>query len=236
MLINNISLEISVKEKIADGLQSLRSLIFGLEDGIVSILGLVLGVSAATQNSFLVILAGIAGALPAALSMGAGDFLSSKSKMEVQRSNLEKISKKALRNNKILLKELEKKYLSEGFKKAEIQPWLNALSKNKELLVRKYSEECGCIPESFENPSRNALTIVVAFLFGSLVTLLPFFFLPVSTAQSVCFVTASLMLFAIGAVKTKFTQVKWWKSGIEMLVIGLSAAVIGYLIGIGLGG
>jgi len=214
----------------------MRSLIFGIEDGIISIWGLVLGVSVGSHDSFIVILAGLAGAIPAALSMAAGDYLSSKSQREVQESKIAKIKNNIRKDKQVVLESLRRNYLHEGFTSKEINPWMLRLSKNNKLLLRKYEEEHGISPENFDNPLKNALTILLAFLVGSLIPLVPFFLLEIKTAQIISLFMAVITLFIVGAVKTKFTEKVWWKSGLEMLSIGLLAGVIGFAIGKVLGG
>jgi vacuolar iron transporter family protein len=216
-------------------ISKIRSLIFGLEDGIISIWGLVLGVSAGTHNSFIVILAGLAGSISAALSMAAGDYLSSKSKREVQESRISFLKSKIKKNKESVLDNLKNKYLEEGFTSEEVSPWIGRLNQDDDLLLRKAEEEEGIIPDVFENPLHNALTIFFAFVLGSSLLLIPFFFLELGSAQIVSVIVAVVTLFSVGAVKTRFTKVSWWKSGFEMLIIGLGAAAVGFLIGSFLG-
>lgn len=226
-----------IKKEVAESLLlRLRSLIFGIEDGIISIWGLVLGVSVGTHDSFTVILAGLAGAIPAALSMAAGDYLSSKSQREVQESKISQAEVKINEDKKVVLESLRRKYIHEGFSAKDINPWMSRLSRNDKLLLRKYEEENGIIPDHFDNPLKNALTILVAFLVGSLIPLVPFFLLDIWTAQITSLSIAIVALFIVGAVKTKFTEKVWWKSGLEMLIVGLAAAVVGFAIGKVLGG
>ncbi len=228
-----------VKKEIHDGLsRHLRSLIFGSEDGIISSGGLILGVSAATHDPSLVIIAAIVAAVPGALSMAAGDYLGSKSQREVQESRVLKLQKDVLRGSKKIVHELKQRYLQEGFTAREISPWLRRLGRNKELLLRKYEEECGCLPETFERPFINALSMFISFLIGAFLPLIPFLAQSVfslSAAQILSFCIDVLSLFIIGAVKTRFTLRPWWKSGIEMLLVGLGAAILGYILGLLLG-
>src|SRR3989338_5326324 len=122
---------------------AVRSIIFGVEDGIVSTWGLVVCVSAATHDSSLVILAGLAAAIPGALSMAAGDYLGSKSKRELQECCVGDARENIHRRKKSILARLSRRYRAEGFTEREIAPWLGRLSTNKTLLLRKYEEEYG---------------------------------------------------------------------------------------------
>ena len=227
------------QKKVGDGLGPyIRSWIFGLEDGIISTAGLVLGVSVATHDASLVILAALAAAVPGAISMAAGDYLGSKSQREVQESRVQRLRQNVAHARQRVLRELKQRYLGEGFTSREIAPWLHRLKQNKELLLRKYEEECGCIPELFERPFINAVTMCISFLLGAFVPLFPFLIIPlfsVGGAQLTSFGTAGLSLFVIGAAKTRFTGRSWTKSGVEMLLVGLGAAIVGYGLGLILG-
>jgi vacuolar iron transporter family protein len=214
----------------------LRSLLFGVQDGIVSIWGLVLGVSAGTHDSFIVILAGLAGAIPAALSMAAGDYISSKSKREVQEFKINVFKNNIKKKKAVVMENLKRKYIHEGFTSKEVNPWLSRLKKDDGLLLRKCEEEYGINPDTFENPVHNAVAILFAFLVGSLVPLFPFIVFDITFAQYLSLGITIIALFGIGALKTKITKRPWWKSGTEMLLIGLAAALVGFLIGKVLGG
>ncbi len=216
-------------ERIKD---AVRSIIFGAEDGIVSTWGLVVGVSAATHDSSLVILAGLAAAIPGAFSMAAGDYLGSKSKRELQERGVRDARAHISRRKKSILARLHKQYRAEGFTDREVTPWLRRLSMNKTLLLRKYEEEYGLVPESFDNPLLNAFVMFSFFILGALIPLFPFFLFSVSLAPFVSFGSAVLGLFAVGSLKTRITGRSWWRSGLEMLIVGFTAALVGYLIGL----
>ncbi len=212
-------------------LQQIRSVIFGMEDGLVSMWGLVVGVSVGSQASSAVILAGLAGAVPAALSMAAGEYLSSKSKREVQDVTVTNIEQLVKKHRKAALKRLARHYIKEGFTQKQVGLLIRLIRRNAKKIVQQLVESEGQIEETLEHPAKNAALMFSSFLLASLFPIVPFMVFELALAQRVSFVLTAAMLFVIGASKTKVTKKQWWKSGFEMLVIGGLAGVSGYLIG-----
>ncbi len=91
------------------------------------------------------------------------------------------------------------------------------------------------IAEEFAHPVRDALIVGVAAIVGSFIPLLPFIFLPVQNAFWSAIVLSTLILFISGAVKARYTGANTFKSAVEMAVVGMTAAIAGYLIGAALG-
>ena len=214
---------------------TIRDLVFGMEDGLISNLGLVLGVAAAGAPNSTVLLAGFASMFAGAVSMAAGDYLSTKSQREVLDEQLEEEEKK-LSSTKEELKVIRRLYRSARFTEKEIRHFVKHLSANKRLTLKILAEEAvGIVPEKYENPSRGAAIIFVAFLAGSLSPILPFFLADTKLASMLSLLATGLVLFAVGAYKTRITNRNWLKSGIEMLIVALLAAAAGYAIGTLLG-
>ncbi len=89
--------------------------------------------------------------------------------------------------------------------------------------------------EAYKHPVQIGIYVLIATAIGSLIPLLPFFFLPVKTGMYTAVLISAITLFIIGAVKAKLTIGDWRKSGLEMLVVGIVAALAGYFIGTLLG-
>ena len=214
---------------------TIRDLVFGMEDGLISNLGLVLGVAAAGAPNSTVLLAGFASMFAGAVSMAAGDYLSTKSQREVLDEQLEEEEKK-LSSTKEELKVIRRLYRSARFTEKEIRHFVKHLSANKRLTLKILAEEAlGIVPEKYENPSKGAAIIFVAFLAGSLSPILPFFLADTKVASMLSLLATGLVLFIVGAYKTRLTNRNWLKSGIEMLIVALLAAAAGYAIGTLLG-
>ena len=210
---------------------SLKEIIFGMEDGIVTALGTVLGVGAATSDSRIVIIAGIVALFAEALSMFFGSYLGAKSEKEVIEKTIseEKVEMKEMRSQE--LEEMRRAYKKMGFAEREIKVLLARLDKNDKLFLEQMLiHEFGIIPQKIENPFRVAMKFWLATMIG-IIAIVPFLFLTVKTAMFTAGILAMATMFAAGALKTKYTKRSWIKSGIEMMVVGLAAAVVGYAIG-----
>jgi VIT1/CCC1 family predicted Fe2+/Mn2+ transporter len=209
----------------------MRDLVFGMEDSLITNLGLVLGVAAAGVPNTDVLLAGLAAMFAGMVSMAAGDYLSTKSQREVLDTQLaeeEEMLEKPGAEAKAI------KHLYKGAKLTDrtIQNFLRCLNTKKKLALKTLAEESlGIVPEKFENPVKGAMTILVAYAVGSLFPVLPFFLQDTKLASIIALVGTGAALFTVGAYKTSVTKRPWAKSGLEMLVIALLAAAAGYIIG-----
>ena len=208
-----------------------KDILFGIEDGIVTALGTVLAVSAATSNSSFVVIAGIAALFAEAISMFFGSYISRKSELEVMQRNIEKEKgeighepKKEYREMLLYLKRM-------GLKISEAERIAPRVMKNKKLLLKiMMREEFGILDHKFESPIKYATIFWVATMVGIFVVI-PFLFLPVKSAMYSAVVFSIIILFISGALKTIFTKKNWFVSGLEMAVIGMIAAAVGYAIG-----
>ncbi len=210
---------------------NLRNTILGGQDGMVNVLGSVLGVAAATNNTAIVVIAGIAATLAESISMGAVAYTSSKASHEFYLSqlNLEKNSIKKLKRFEI--KEIKNLYYKKGFRGKELDNIINKITSNKSLWLKTIMEEEIRLTDSFSNPIRNAIIVLLASFIGSLIPLIPFFFFSVKTGIIVSFVISTIALFILGASKGKMTYGNWKKSGLELAFIGIISAVLSYIIG-----
>jgi predicted membrane protein (TIGR00267 family) len=98
-----------------------------------------------------------------------------------------------------------------------------------------YRKRRNHVSEEFEHPVRDAFVVGVAAIVGSLIPLLPFIFLTVQNAFWTTLVFSTVVLFISGAIKAKYTGANPFKSAVEMAVVGMAAAIAGYLIGAALG-
>jgi vacuolar iron transporter family protein len=209
----------------------LRDTILGGQDGMVNVLGSVLGVAAATLSTPIVLIAGIAATLAESISMGAVAYTSSKASHDfyISRLNLEKSSIKKLK--KFEVKEIKKLYYNKGFRGKQLDSIISKITSNKRLWLKTIMEEEIRLEDEFKSPLKNAFIVFLASLIGSLIPLIPFFFMPVKIAIILSFIVSTIALFTLGAIKGKITSGNWKKTGIELAMIGILAAVVSYLIG-----
>jgi predicted membrane protein (TIGR00267 family) len=210
-----------------------RDMIFGANDGLVSTLAFVAGVFGAITNPSIVLLSGIAELFAGTISMAVGSYQSSKSELEVleKESQRKKVKKGTTAEEE--REELIKFYEAEGFKKGEAEAIVDRIVKKKELPSQAGTlEELGLAPEELGSPVKAGVLCGISFGLAAMVPILPFAF-PVSSwdALIASIIATMATLFGVGAMKTIFSRKNWVRSGLEMMVIGASAAAITYVIG-----
>ena len=210
-----------------------RDVVFGANDGLVSILALVAGVYGAVTESHLIFMAGVTGAVAGAISMGAGAYLSAKSENEVtERENRRKGIKKK-QSPEEEREELSRFYRAKGFGQNEARAVAARISAGRRAQA-SYSvgEETGLTGEQSWPPLKAAALTGLSFAVVSLIPILPFAFLPVTAAVITALGASTAGLFGVGASKAVFTRKGWVRSGIEMMLIGTLAAAATYGIGL----
>ncbi len=213
--------------------RSMRDFVFGMEDGLVSNLGLVLGVYFGGGTAFAVILAGLASMFAGAFSMSAGSYLSSKAQREIYEHEMEHVKRSLKKNPKKYLREMGLILKKEGFNKDEIRSLLHHFERhNQGSFINSYiQKKVGITKDKLEYPLSNAITMFFSFLVGSLFPIVPFILLESSLAVMIAVILTIVVLFSVGIAKTYYTHRNWFKSGLEIVVVGLAAGIIGYLIG-----
>ncbi len=212
----------------------IRDFVFGMEDGLVSNLGLVLGVYVGGGDAFTIILAGAASMFTGAFSMSAGSYLSSKSQREVYEEEIKAAKEDLLQNPKKCYLEMKSALRSEGLGKEEIAVLFRKSSKYQHPeFVCNYmvQKKVGISKEKLEVPLKNAFTMFLSFLLGSSFPLAPFLFLPLFPAAITAAVLTMAALFGVGWAKSLYAKLSRFKSGMEVVFIGLGAGLIGYLVG-----
>ncbi len=211
---------------------SMRSLILGLNDGLVSILALVAGVTGGTFENNIIVLAGIAGAIAGAISMAFGNYISIKSEIEFYHSEIEREKREIKKKPEEEIAEVREIYRKKGFKGKQLDVIVKHLTANeKRWLDVMMKEELGLHHEKFESPVKLAVITGIAFIVASTIPLVAYFFLSAKIALVAALIMTSIALFGTGAAKTILTKKSWLISGIEMLVIGMLATAATFTIG-----
>lgn len=212
--------------------RAIREVVFGMHDGLITTLGFLSGVNAATASWRLIVIAGLAEAFAQTLSMGFGAYLSTKSEREFYQREIARERLEIETTPEKERDEIREIYRSKGFSENEIEIMAARLTANRELWLKAMMvEELGLIEERFDNPIRVGLLIGASSLVGAFLPILPYFFLELNWAFSASVTLAASALFATGAGKTVLTRRVWWKSGLEMMGIGLLVAIAGYGVG-----
>ncbi|HVU45755.1 MAG TPA: VIT1/CCC1 transporter family protein [Terracidiphilus sp.] len=215
--------------------------IYGVNDGLGAIFGIVSGVSGATlgdpaQTSHYVLLAGLSGMIASALSMGSGAYLAAKSEREIYMAEVER-EREAIRMNGPEARELLSLYYQvKGLPEEDAIHMVNHIASDPEQLLRALSSErLGASEEALSNPMVSASSGALSTAVGAIIPVIPFFFMQGVPAVIAAAVVSLVAHFAVGAAKSLITVRSWWSSGLEMTVVGAIEGAVTYGIGILLG-
>jgi vacuolar iron transporter family protein len=207
--------------------------IYGANDGLGAVFGIVSGVAGYTGGSNLVLISGLAGMLASALSMGSGAFLATKSEREVYEAEIGREEREIEEEPEEEKEELALFYQLKGFTEDEANLLATRLSEKPEQFLRTLAhEELGLSEENFPKPWVAALSAMLSTAFGAFIPIIPFFFLQGIPAIIAAAIISLAAHFAVGAAKTLVTGRSWFNSGLEMTVVGAVEAVITYALGL----
>ncbi len=214
-------------------LGDMREAIFGAQDGLVSTLAVTSTVAGATGDRFAVLIAGIATGLAGIFSMAAGEYLSSKSQREVVLAQIASDREMVARRRGDVQAELAYMLEEEGLEDTEASTVAAIIARHPEVLLNtKVEKEYGmAVDAASGSPLQGALVMGAAFGIGALVPIVPYLMLPLDVALLGSVVATASILFAIGAVKTRWTWGNPILSGLEILLVGTFAGVTGYFFG-----
>ncbi len=224
-------------EEAHDGWGSkLREIILGGQDGLVNVLGIVLGVAAATASTRIVLISGLAATFAESISMGAVAYTSTKAAKEYYLSLKRRERFELKQKPSEERREVKDIYYHKGFRGQLLNQIVNKITSSKRVwLDTMLAEELHVFPEDYHDPMKSGVIVGVSSIVGSLIPLMPFFFMPVGVSVWWSLLICTLSLFILGAIKAKVTVGTWWKSGLELAAIGMAAAITGYAVGMVLG-
>jgi VIT1/CCC1 family predicted Fe2+/Mn2+ transporter/rubrerythrin len=211
--------------------------IYGVNDGLGAIFGIVSGVSGATVgDQRFVLLAGLSGMIASALSMGSGAYLAAKSEREIYDAEMAR-EREAIQMNGPEARELLSLYYQvKGLPEADADNMVNHISNDPEQMLRALaSERLGTSEEALSNPIVSATSGALSTAVGATIPIIPFFFMHGIPAIIAAAIISLIAHFAVGAAKSLITVRSWWASGFEMTVVGALEGAVTYGIGILLG-
>lgn len=215
----------------------IKEAVFGFNDGLVTVLALTAGVAGAVSENRIIVLAAVAALVASAISMTLAAYISTKSQVEYYKKEVEREKKEIEVNPEFEKAELVEMYRRKGFNKKEIDTIVKRITSDKDLMLKvMLAEELRLIQEKFDNPYKSGLVMGTATVIGAAIPIIPFFFLQHNSALITAAIFGISGLFAIGALKTKFTERNWLKSGFENMAIGVIATGVSYALGIFAGG
>jgi VIT1/CCC1 family predicted Fe2+/Mn2+ transporter len=222
------------EEEHITGGEKIRSAILGLNDGLISTFTLLVGVAAATLASsgpFIVILTGIAAMVSGAISMGLGEYVSSKSEYIYIKNEIKKEKAEISLFPEEEKAEVRVIFKKMGFDGDTLDACVDTITSNEEIWLNFLIKiELGL--EEPNNPIIGALLTFFSFILGAFIPLFPYFL----NLNLISLILSSVFsfgsLFIVGILKTKITGESWIKSSLEMLLIGAVAFIASYSIGI----
>lgn len=211
--------------------------IYGVNDGLGAVFGIVSGVAGATNNSqHVVLISGLAGMLASSLSMGAGAYLAVKSEREVYEAEIAREKAEVDENPEEEIEEMSLFYQLQGFSAEESQRMAERLAEDPEQLVHAMAQsELGLSVQHFGSPWTSCFSAALSTAIGAFIPIIPFFFMTGLSAVIAAFAVSIAAHFAVGAVKSIITIRSWWASGFEMTVVGVIEAAVTYSLGLAFG-
>jgi len=209
----------------------LRNVVYGFNDGLTANFGLVAGVIGASVAPHVIMVSGVAGAIADALSMGASGYLAAKSEQEVYANEIAMEREEIRMMPELEMEEMALIYESKGIPADEARRRAGALLADPErALQESVREELG-IGEQRSTPLNEGLVTGSATAVGAFIPVAPFLFLEARPAIILSFVLAMASHFLVGAARSVFTGRSVARSGMDMFVVGLGVAAVGYLVG-----
>jgi vacuolar iron transporter family protein len=223
------------KRRLFDRLSSIREIVFGMQDGVLTTAGVLAGLSGAVSNHGQVILAALASTAAGALSMGAGAYLGTRAETEVLRSKLARSRRDAVRRPYIVQEALAQELEKEGLGREAAYRVVKLISAAPEVLLSTAEEKVfGLGGAMLGNAALDGVVMAIAFVAGALVPLLPYVFISSPRAGLAAAIGATaLALFGVGYFEGWLSErPRRWRSGMRFLAIAMSAAAVGYVIGL----
>src|SRR5438445_4679858 len=210
----------------------LRDVILGGQDGLVNILGIILGLIAGGGSKTVLLAAGFAAAITESISMGAVGYTSSVSQRDYYQAERAREAAEIDTMPEAERQEIREIYATKGFSGDLLEHVVDTITANRESwLTTMMDEELHLQPVQSSDIFRSAVVITIATLIGHLIPLLPFVWLDRTPALILAIALSALVLFGVGVYSAVTLVGNWRTSGLKMLVIGLGAAGVGFLIG-----
>jgi vacuolar iron transporter family protein len=213
-----------------------RAAVFGISDGLLTNVSLILGVAGANPPAGLVRLAGLAGLVAGAFSMAAGEYVSMTAQRELFARELS-VERDSLRSDPVGERaELVARYLAQGLRREVAEEVATAIMSDPELALKVHTqEELGVAPGATGSPIRASLASFGSFALGAFIPLIPWLFASGTGAAVVSIILGAVTALAIGVGLAQFTGRPRLISALRQLAIAAVAAAVTYAIGAAVG-
>ena len=213
-------------------LDSIGDVTFGMEDGAVSIAGLVFGVAASTNDAQIVVLAGATGAVAGAVSMMAGTYLDVHSERSLATAQVADARTALASDAEPALARVAGQVRTAGFTPDETDAVVAGLRRNPEALLSYVAAfELGVPMRTESSPRAHALWMFVADLFAASIPVVPFVLFPIDTARVVSLIVTGALMAALGVARALIGRESVYRTALQTMGIAGAAALAGVLIG-----
>ena len=221
------------KKEIIESRARIREFVFGIQDGLISTVGLLAGVQSATENNAVVIITGLTAMFSGAISMAAGSYLSSGAQKEIFDKELGDAEKLAEREPYMAAEGLLKALSEEGLNKEQSYRMVKVLIQERNVFLRTFQEKVfGLGSADINRPLQAALVMGLSFVFGAVIPIVPYTIVAGLSAFYLSALLGALTLFGVGAFKGYLAGKSLMLSGLEFCLVAVGAAGSGYLIGL----
>lgn len=221
------------KREVIERRARIREFVFGIQDGLISTVGLLAGIQSATENNAVVIITGMTSMFAGAISMAAGSYLSSSAEKDIFDKELREAEDLAEKEPYLAAEGLLKALSQEGLKKEQGYRIVKLLVQEEKVFLRTFQEKVfGLGTAEINRPLQAALVMGLSFVFGALIPLLPYLILAGMKALYLSITLAAATLFSVGILKGYLAAKSPFFSGLQFFFIAVGAALLGYLIGL----
>lgn len=211
---------------------SLSDIILGGQDGLVNVLGVILGLAAATSDPRIVLVGGLAATFAESVSMGAVAYTSTLADSDYYEAERVRELRHINEVPHLEKNEVREIYERKGFKGELLEHIVETITANEEVWVAvMMSEEHQLSPTDRRQALKSALVVGFSAIVGSLIPLVPFTFLPIIHSMWAAVLITAVVLFAVGVYKARSMVGNPTRSGLEMALIGTVSALVGYAVG-----
>ncbi|PSR23139.1 MAG: hypothetical protein C7B45_04165 [Sulfobacillus acidophilus] len=217
--------------------RSIREVVFGVNDGLVSITGIIVGVTFSRMSSHQIIIAGLAAVIAAAISMGLGQYLATSAQNEYFRAERQREYREVKEIPQEERAEVEGIFRTQGYNADEVHILTARVTADPDRWVDfMMKEELGILLDSLDSPWSTSLVMGAAVVVGAAPPILPYLLISTThVAEAWAIACAIVVAFGLGVLKAKVAKSSWWKSGLQFLLVTAAAVVIGALGGTLLG-
>ncbi len=211
----------------------LADIILGGQDGLVNVLGVILGLAAATRDLRIIIAGGMAAAFAESVSMAAVAFTSRRAESEHHESERRREHRHIREVPELERREVEEIYRRKGFTGKLLGRIVDRITADPEVWVAvMMAEEHHMTAPPSRSPAMAAVVVGVSALIGSLIPLAPFLFAGVAAGVAISMLISAVTLFAFGWYKARVTVGRPMRSATELAIIGILSALVGYGVGL----